>query len=88
MIAGWRLELTVGEGGKRKRRDQYATVPGRRTRKQIGVERRAETERVGRTKRIAGRLEKPGSRKVAEMLAEDALNGEMTALLLLLRLSG
>ena len=80
--------MTVGEGGKRKRRDQNATVPGRRTRKQIGVEKRVETEVAGRTRRIAGRLEKPKSRKVADMLADDALNGEVTPLLLLLRLSG
>jgi len=80
--------VTVGEGGKRKRRDQNATVPGRRTRKQIGVEKRVETEVAGRTRRIAVRLEKPKSRKVADMLADDALNGEVTPLLLLLRLSG
>jgi len=42
---------------------------------------------AGRTRRIAGRLEKLKSRNVAEMLADDALNGEVTPLLLLLRLS-
>jgi len=82
------LDVTVGEGGNKKRRDQYSTVPGRRTRKQIGVEKRVDTEVAGRTRRIAGRLEKLKSRKVAEMLADDALSGEITPLLLLLRLSG
>jgi hypothetical protein len=67
----------AGKGGSKKRRDQNATVPGRRTRKQIGVEKRADTEAVGRMRRIPGPLEKLRSREVAEMLADDALKGEM-----------
>ena len=77
----------AGKGGSKKRRDQNATVPGRRTRKQIGVEKRADAEAVGRLRRIPGPLEKLRSREVAEMLADDALK-EMTPMFLLLRLAG
>jgi hypothetical protein len=49
------------------------------------VLKRMYTEVAGRTRRIAGAKLK--SRNVAEMLAAEALNGEVTPLLLLLRLS-
>jgi hypothetical protein len=73
---------------RKKRREQNATVPGRRVRKQIGVEKHVDEEVATRMKRIPGRLRKLGARKVAEMLAEEALSGEMTPMMLLLRLSG
>lgn len=78
----------VGAGGGKKRRDQNSTTPGRRTRKQIGVEKRPDEERAGRLRRIPGQLEKLDPHKVADMLVEEALEGEMTQMLLLLRLGG
>jgi hypothetical protein len=78
----------VGDSGRKMRRNQNATVPGRRTRKQIGVEKRADAEAAGRMRRIPGPLEKLRSQEVAEMLMEEALNGEMTQMFLTLRLGG
>jgi hypothetical protein len=78
----------VGNGGSKKRRDQNATIPGRRTRKQIGVEKRADAEAAGRMRRIPGPLERLRSQEVAEMLMDEALNGEMTQMFLMLRLGG
>lgn len=80
--------MSVGEDGRKKRGDQNATVPGRRVRKQIGVEKQVDAEWAGRMKRIPGQLGKLEPRRVAEMLAENALKGEKTPMMLLLRLSG
>ena len=76
------------EDGSKKRRDQNATVPGRRTREQIGVEKNADAEAAGRVRRIRGPLEKLKAGMLAEMLVDDALSGDMTSMLLMLRLSG
>jgi hypothetical protein len=78
----------VGESGSKKRRDQNATVPGRRTRKQIGIEKQADAEAAARMRRIPGPLKKLRTQEVAEMLMEDALNGDMTQMFLVLRLGG
>ena len=80
--------MKVGDGGKKKRGDQNATVPGRRTRKQIGVEKRVVPEAVGRVKRIPGRLEMLKPQAVAEMLVDDVLSGELKDIRFLLRLTG
>lgn len=64
------------------------TVPGRRVRKQIGIERSTDAESAGRLKSLKRRLGKLDSHNVAELLVEDALEGELTPMLLLLRILG
>ena len=81
------VEITQEDRGKNKR-DQNATVPGRRIRKQIGVEVHADAEAAGRVKRIPGPLKKLRARLVAAMLMNEALNDDLTSMLLVLRLSG
>lgn len=78
----------VDRADSKKRRDQNATVPGRRTRKQIGVEKHEDAEAAGRVRRIPGPLEKLRAGVLAEMLVDDALEGDMTSMRLMLRLSG
>jgi hypothetical protein len=76
-------------GGRRKRRvEKIATVPGMKVRKQIGVERSADVELAMRLQDVTGRLEKLESRAVAEMLADDAEDGSLKAVMLLLSLIG
>jgi hypothetical protein len=71
-----------------KRVEKIATVPGRKVRKQIGVEKRSDVELAMRLKGVTGRLKKLESRAVANMLADDAEDGDLNALLLLLNLCG
>jgi hypothetical protein len=82
------LDVTVDKRGRKKQSDRKIPVPGRKVRKQIGVEKEADTEADWRTNRIPGPLRKLGARRIAEMLAEDALKGKMKPMILLLRLAG
>lgn len=74
--------------GRKKRVEKIAAVPGKKVRKQIGVERSANVELAMRLRDTTGRLEKLDSRAVAKMLADDAEDGNLKALMMLLRISG
>lgn len=80
--------VKVGGGGRKKRVEKIATVPGVKVRKQIGVERSADVELAMRLQDVTGRLKKLESRAVAKMLADDAEDGSLKAVMLLLSLIG
>ena len=80
--------VKVAGGGRKKRVEKIATVPGKKVRKQIGVEKSADVELAMRLQDTTGRLEKLDSGAVARMLADDAEDGNLKALMMLLRISG
>jgi hypothetical protein len=63
-------------------------VAGRRVRLQIGVEKSDDFERTARIKRLERRLGKLEPREVSTALVEDALNGDLTSMLLVMRVLG
>ena len=63
-------------------------VPGRRMRLQIGVEKSDDIERTARIRGLERQLGKLQARGVSVALMEDALNGDLTSMLLVMRVLG
>ena len=80
--------VKVEVDGRKKRVEKIATVPEKKVRKQIGVEKSADVELAMRLQDTTGRLEKLDSGAVTRMLADDAEDGNSKALMLLLRIIG
>ena len=63
-------------------------MPGRRMRLQIGVEKSDDIERTARIRGLERQLGKLQARGVSVALMEDALNGDLTSMLLVMRVLG
>jgi hypothetical protein len=73
---------------EKKRGDRNATVPGRRTRRQIEVVKSADAESAARLGRHPGRLDKLEAGRVTKMLVDDAIAGDVRAAKLLMKMTG
>lgn len=77
-----------GDTRSGKRRDRKTTIPGRRSKGRVETGGQAATEEALRIKKSAGRLRRLNVQTVADLLGEDAANGKVGALKLMLRLVG